>query len=200
MLPKASPESPPMFENRVLDMFSRTHPAVIPAIYVPIAAALFWYGIAQLGQSVLRAFLWFVAGLCVWTFVEYWAHRKFFHWIPDNAFGRRMHFIIHGVHHDWPNDRYRLVMPPGASLAALPLVWGLCWLLLSDNCFTFLSGFIVGYMAYDLLHYYIHHFAPQHPWFKKLRRHHMIHHFKHEAQNRKFGVSSTLWDHVFKTY
>ena len=35
-----------------------------------------------------------------------------------------MHFIIHGIHHDHPNDRMRLVMPPAVSipLAALFLL------------------------------------------------------------------------------
>ncbi|MCB9707851.1 MAG: sterol desaturase family protein [Myxococcales bacterium] len=200
MLPKASPDSPPMFSNKLLDLFSRTHPAAVPIIYVPIAMGLFWYGAVHRAVGVPLSLAGFAAGLFIWTFVEYWAHRKFFHWIPNNAFGHRMHFILHGVHHDWPNDRYRLVMPPGASLAALPFFFAAFWLLLREHSYATFSGFIVGYMAYDLLHYYIHHFAPQHPWFKKLRRHHMIHHFKHEAQHRKFGVSSTLWDHVFRTY
>jgi sterol desaturase/sphingolipid hydroxylase (fatty acid hydroxylase superfamily) len=200
MLPKPSPESPVMFESRLLDMFSRTHPAVIPVIYVPLAIAAFWISVTWAGKSVGVSLSMFGIGLLTWTFTEYWAHRKLFHWIPDSNFGRRMHFIIHGVHHEWPNDRYRLVLPPGASLALLPVIGGLSWLVLRSYGFGFLSGFIVGYMTYDLLHYYIHHFAPQHPWFKKLRRHHMIHHFKHEAQHRKFGVSSTLWDHVFRTY
>ena len=36
-----------------------------------------------------------------------------------------MHFIIHGVHHDHPNDKMRLVMPPGASIPLALLFFGL---------------------------------------------------------------------------
>ncbi len=65
-----------------------------------------------------------LAGLAIWTLSEYWLHRKVFHWEPDHPIGSRMHFIIHGVHHDHPNDKMRLVMPPGASIPLALLFFG----------------------------------------------------------------------------
>ena len=35
-----------------------------------------------------------------------------------------MHFIIHGVHHDHPNDKLRLVMPPAVSIPLAALFFG----------------------------------------------------------------------------
>ncbi len=115
--------SPPLFENRFLDFFSRIHPAVPALVFVPVIALLVWLG-ADDGQGALEIVLLLAGGVALWTLAEYWLHRKFFHWEPDNAIGRRMHFIIHGVHHDHPNDKLRLVMPPGASIPLAALFFG----------------------------------------------------------------------------
>ena len=189
--------SPPLFRNRFLDFFSRIHPVVPALIFIPVMAAAITLG-ANRGQGAGEIVLLVAAGLAFWTLAEYWLHRKFFHWEPDNAFGRRMHFIIHGVHHDHPNDKLRLVMPPGASIPLAALFLGLFWLVLgSPTAFPFFAGFIAGYLAYDYTHYYLHHFVPRSELGKRLREQHMRHHFQDHRYG--FGVSSPLWDVVFGT-
>ena len=189
--------SPPLFKNRFLDFFSRIHPAVPALIGVPIVAGSIVLG-ADRGQGVGEIILLALAGLVFWSLAEYWLHRKFFHWEPDNAFGRRMHFIIHGVHHDHPNDKLRLVMPPGASIPLGALFFWLFWLVLgSPTAFPFFAGFIAGYLVYDYTHYYLHHFVPRTELGKRLREQHMRHHFQDHRYG--FGVSSPLWDAVFST-
>src|SRR3954470_21316616 len=115
--------SPPLFKSEFLNFFSRVHPAIPAIIFVPVIVAMEWIGIDR-GYSLL-AMIGFVAiGLFIWTLTEYWLHRLVFHWEPDNAFGRRMHFIIHGIHHDHPNDKLRLVMPPAVSIPLAALFFG----------------------------------------------------------------------------
>jgi len=189
--------SPPLFRNRFLDFFSRIHPVVPALIFVPVMAGAIALG-ANRGQGAGEIVLLVAAGLAFWTLAEYWLHRKFFHWEPANAFGRRMHFIIHGVHHDHPNDKLRLVMPPGASIPLAALFLGLFWLLLgSPTALPFFAGFIAGYLVYDYTHYYLHHFVPRSELGKRLREQHMRHHFQDHRYG--FGVSSPLWDVVFGT-
>ncbi len=190
--------SPPLFQNRFLDFFSRIHPSVPAIIYIPvIAACLMWS--AGRGNGGLEIVAWYAGGLAFWTLAEYWLHRKLFHWQPDNAFGRRMHFIIHGVHHDHPNDRLRLVMPPTASV---PLALAFCavfWLVLgAASAQPFAAGFLGGYLAYDLLHYHVHHHRPRSALGRRLRELHMRHHFQDDE--RGFGVSAPYWDRVFGTH
>ena len=36
--------SPPLFQNRLLDLFSRIHPSVPAIIFVPVVAAGIWLG------------------------------------------------------------------------------------------------------------------------------------------------------------
>jgi sterol desaturase/sphingolipid hydroxylase (fatty acid hydroxylase superfamily) len=189
--------SPPLFKSELLNFFSRVHPAVPAVVFVPVVVAMEWLGVDR-GAGALRLILLTLAGIGIWTLTEYWLHRLVFHWEPDNAFGRRMHFIIHGIHHDHPNDKLRLVMPPSVSIPLAGLFFLGFWLIFgSPAAFPIFGGFIFGYLAYDYTHYYVHHFVPKSDLGKKLREQHMRHHF----QDHRFGygVSSPLWDLVFGT-
>ena len=193
----ATPESPRMFESDLVDYFSRIPWYAVPIIYVPMIVGLFGYGVVGAGVNPVAALLLFVAGFFVWTLTEYWLHRTLFHWTPATSWGPRFHFILHGVHHDWVNDRFRLVMPPAASLALGVIFFTVYYTLLGSLSFPFFAGKVAGYLTYDMTHYYVHHGKPSSVWVKKLKAHHMNHHFNKEE--RRFGVSSTLWDHVFGT-
>ena len=197
MLHRATPDSPRMFERDWLDVFSRTHPSVVPILFVPASLGLFavsvWHENVGLGLSITLEF----AGFALWTLCEYWLHRSFFHWKPKRPWGDTLHFFVHGVHHRWPKDKYRLVMPPAVSISMFFLFLGVFLVALGDFAWAAHSGFVVGYMSYDMTHFYVHHFKPRTRYGKLLRRHHMLHHFKDES--RHFGVSSALWDYVFGT-
>jgi sterol desaturase/sphingolipid hydroxylase (fatty acid hydroxylase superfamily) len=188
--------SPPLFKSEFLNFFSRVHPAIPAAIFVPVVVAMEWIGASE-GWSVWQLVGLTIAGVAVWTLTEYWLHRLVFHWEPDNAFGRRMHFIIHGIHHDHPNDRMRLVMPPSVSIPLAALFFVAFWLILGDASFPVFAGFIGGYLGYDYTHYYVHHFVPKTQFGKRLREHHMRHHFQDHRYG--YGVSSPIWDAAFRT-
>ncbi len=189
--------SPPLFKSRFLDFFSRIHPAVPAVIYGPLIAALIGLG-ARDGQGALTLIVLFAGGLVIWTLSEYWLHRKVFHWDPDHPIGHRLHFVIHGVHHDHPNDRMRLVMPPGASIPLAALFFGAFWLVFGlPTAYPLFAGFLAGYLTYDYMHYYLHHAVPKSDFGKRLREQHMRHHFQDHRYG--FGVSSPLWDVVFRT-
>src|SRR5690349_6863840 len=153
--------SPPLFKSRFLDFFSRIHPVVPALIYVPAIVVLIVLG-ANDGQDALEIIGLFIAGTFIWTLTEYWLHRLIFHWDPDNAVGHRLHFIIHGVHHDHPNDKMLLVMPPGASIPLAALFFGLFWLIFGlPTAYPLFAGFLLGYLIYDYMHYYLHHLVPK---------------------------------------
>jgi dihydroceramide fatty acyl 2-hydroxylase len=189
--------SPPLFASRFLDFFSRIHPVVPALIYIPTITALVVLG-ARAGQGTLEIVALMIAGLAIWTLSEYWLHRKVFHWDPDHPIGHRLHFIIHGVHHDHPNDKMRLVMPPGASIPLALLFFGIFWLVFGlPTAYPLFGGFLIGYLIYDYMHYYLHHAVPRSQLGKQLREQHMRHHFQDHRYG--FGVSSPLWDVVFRT-
>jgi dihydroceramide fatty acyl 2-hydroxylase len=189
--------SPPLFDSGFLNFFSRVHPAIPAIVFVPVVIASEWLG-ADRGLGALELVLLTTGGLGVWTLTEYWLHRLVFHWEPDNAAGRRMHFIIHGVHHDHPNDRLRLVMPPAVSIPLAVLFFvGFRSIFGTPAAFPLFAGLLAGYLFYDYMHYHLHHHTPRTKLGRRLREQHMRHHFQDHRFG--FGVSSPLWDVIFRT-
>jgi dihydroceramide fatty acyl 2-hydroxylase len=188
--------SPRMFENDLLDKLSRIHPAVVPILYVPTIVALLVLGLIDGAGALIVA--WLAGGYLFWTLTEYWLHRIVFHFEPDHGIGARVHWIIHGVHHDHPNDPMRLVMPPSVSipLAAI-FLYAFYAVIGSPGFLPFGAGFLSGYLFYDMLHYHVHHHRPTTALGKRLRELHMRHHF--QDHERGYGVSAPFWDHVFGT-
>ena len=165
-------------------------------LFLPVISWLAVLGAQRVG--VVAALAWIAGGYAFWTLTEYWLHRVVFHFEPENGIGARLHWMIHGVHHDHPNDPMRLVMPPSASIPLALLFGGLFWLLLgADHATAFTAGFLAGYLAYDMIHYAVHHHVPRSAVGKRLRELHMRHHF--QDHERGFGVSAPYWDAVFGT-
>jgi dihydroceramide fatty acyl 2-hydroxylase len=116
--------SPPMFESPFLDRFTRVHPAVPVVLFAPVIA---WLAVLGAGRNGWVAVPLVAAGYVAWTLTEYWLHRVVFHYEPEDGIGARLHWMIHGVHHDHPNDPMRLVMPPSASIPLAAGFYLLFW-------------------------------------------------------------------------
>ena len=189
--------SPPIFRWRVADRLTRVHPAVPPLVFVPAIAVL---GSVASGDLRWRSYLLALAGgYGFWTLCEYWGHRAVFHFEPDRGFGAQLHWMIHGVHHDHPNDPQRLVLPPAFSLPLAAGFWALFVAALGMEVGSATgAGFFTGYLLYDMLHYSLHHARPKSRLGRWLRELHMRHHF--EDDECGFGVSVPYWDMVFGTY
>jgi dihydroceramide fatty acyl 2-hydroxylase len=189
--------SPPLFASPLMDRLTRVHYLVPLALYGPVVCALFVWS-TKGGLGATTALAWTAAGYALWTLIEYWLHRVVFHFEPEGAIGRRVHYLVHGVHHDHPNDPRRLVMPPSASL---PLAFAFCLLfrisLGTPEWRAVASGFLGGYVVYDMLHFMLHHHVPTGRLGRALRERHMRHHFQDDT--RGFGVSAPYWDAVFGT-
>jgi dihydroceramide fatty acyl 2-hydroxylase len=189
--------SPPMFRSALLDRFTRVHPAVPVLIYAPVIMVLAVLAVERDGSWDTAGLA--VVGYLVWTLFEYWLHRVVFHFEPEDGIGAKLHWMIHGVHHDHPNDPLRLVMPPAASIPLAILVIGAMWLVAGPvHAPAVGAGFLVGYLIYDEMHYALHHHTPKSRLGKRLRELHMRHHFQDDE--RGFGISAPYWDMVFRTY
>lgn len=188
-----------MFETPLLERLSKVRPHTVLAVYIPIILACGYFGIVETELAPNVFFFYFVLGVAFWTLFEYLAHRFVFHFRPQTNSGFRLQFIIHGVHHQFPQDKDRLVMPISASLLVALLIGSLVKLILGDAGFGSFAGFVFGYICYDMTHYSIHHMAiPKARPLRALWVSHLQHHFKNPE--RSFGVTSPLWDFVFGTW
>ena len=133
----------------------------------------------------------------MWTLLEYVVHRYVFHYEPKTRAGKMVHFIVHGVHHDYPNDATRLVLPPIVSLPMAVLFYFLFTFTFRSYAPPISACFALGYVCYDSIHYATHHFSMNNRVGRWLKQYHLRHHYKEDEAG--FGVSSPLWDYVFKT-
>jgi len=135
------------------------------------------------------------AGLLAWSLFEYAMHRFLFHWHVNAAAVQRFVFVIHGNHHDNPNDPLRDLMPLPVSLPIAGFVWLLCVLAVGPAGTWLFLGFITGYVMYDLIHYACHQWPMRSPFAQAIKRHHMRHHFVDGHGN--YAISAIFWDRVF---
>jgi sterol desaturase/sphingolipid hydroxylase (fatty acid hydroxylase superfamily) len=135
--------------------------------------------IVLLGMSPLEmgsAAAVFVSGVVSWTLAEYAVHRFVLHDLAPRA---------HGLHHANPDD------------AVLTIFWQI-WICFALVYFiaggAFLAGALVAYAWYLFVHHCAHHGPDRSPLL--LLKHHRSH---HQFATRNYGVSTTLWDHIFGT-
>jgi sterol desaturase/sphingolipid hydroxylase (fatty acid hydroxylase superfamily) len=197
-----------MFETPLIERFSRVHPVAPFVFWSPFLIYFLYRGVdAGLPAAAIVAAV--VGGALLWSITEYVLHRFVFHRIGPSLGARRFYFVLHGVHHDFPTDRTRLVMPLGVSIPigvsvylVLRAAFGAIgaasgWagaLAIVDPAFV---GFGIGYLSYDGIHYATHHFRMQSGVARWLKRYHMVHH--HTGENARWGVSSPLWDWILGT-
>jgi hypothetical protein len=201
-----------MFRADWMEHLSHVRPWVPHVIFVPVILAA---SAAALRADVPgRVAVLALGGLGFWTLTEYVIHRFCFHppaSVEDDTrrivaslgpgdavitalptVRHKFYFLVHGVHHDYPNDSTRLVMPPSVSIPLAAAFFALFRWSLGPGAFAAFAGFSAGYLAYDTIHFATHHASVQSPLAHMLRRHHFRHHYA--DSRRDFGVSSPLWD------
>jgi sterol desaturase/sphingolipid hydroxylase (fatty acid hydroxylase superfamily) len=184
-----------MFKNDFLESLSKIHFSVPLLIYVPVIIYFIYTAFAN-HVGIISFAMYFLFGIFAWTATEYVLHRFVFHYVPKSNWGLRLHFIFHGVHHDYPRDAKRLVMVPSVSLPLAVAFYFLFAVFLTPvHLYSLFSGFILGYLVYDMTHYAIHHANFKSSFWKKIKQHHMLHHY--DDSSKGYGVSSVLWDKIF---
>lgn len=195
-----------IFKSDFLEKFTHIWPWQILVLWTPVMGFFLGWSIFLAGRgegTVLGVILSFLLGVFIWTFSEYVLHRWLFHFTPKNAWQERVSFLFHGVHHEQPMCKSRLVMPPPVSIPLSLIFIFLFWVVFD----VFIgapvwmrgsfAGFILGYLWYDVGHYAFHHFNIKSGYLKYVRTQHMRHHGS--TPDKRFGVSNPFWDFVFGT-
>jgi len=214
-----------MFEKDWMERLSRVPPWLPHVLYVPVVTFMLvrsvWLGVGVASTAGLA-----VLGLLAWTATEFLLHRYVFHEIADEKTERsvklkvhripqdepilphlegwreKFYFVAHGVHHEFPSDPRRLVMPPSVSIPLAVLFFTLFMLTLGPHLTpAFFAGFVGGYLIYDTSHYAIHFIRPgggTEEMMYRMGKGHMRHHFS--DNHKDFGVSSPLWDLLVGTF
>ncbi|XP_012860612.2 fatty acid 2-hydroxylase [Echinops telfairi] len=207
-----------LFHSDLIEALSKTVWYSVPLIWVPLMLYLSWSCYRILAQGNVRLFTSFTTeysvpvpksmfpglillGMLFWTILEYLIHRFLFHMKPpsDSHYLIMLHFMLHGQHHKAPFDGSRLVFPPAPASLVIAFFYMLVRLLLPEAVGgTVFSGGLLGYVIYDMMHYYLHFGSPHKgSLLYNLKTYHVKHHFSHQKSG--FGITSKLWDYLFHT-
>ncbi len=203
--PSRNAEPIRLFKSDFLEFFTHISPVTVIVMWLPVAAYFLVSGIVASSRAAfpLPIALAFLVGLFLWTFAEYTLHRFLFHHKPSGPRQERIFFLFHGIHHAQPQVKTRLVMPLPVSVPMAAIFYVLFYYIVGRLLNApgwvapLMSGFLIGYLVYDLTHYATHHLAMRSSYPKYVKRHHMAHHYK--DPDSRYGVSSPLWDFVFRT-
>jgi sterol desaturase/sphingolipid hydroxylase (fatty acid hydroxylase superfamily) len=162
--------------------------------YVANVSLVLWLAAQSVsnGQWQLSAAVWVtcaLSGLLLWTLFEYVLHRYLYHELESPL------KIGHDLHHDEP--RSLLGVPWWmTTIAIVGMYYGIAAVSNPAMTGVVMAFAWLGYIGYCAIHHLLHHATWRARWFIALRRHHMIHHARH---NVNWGVTTALWDHVFRT-
>jgi sterol desaturase/sphingolipid hydroxylase (fatty acid hydroxylase superfamily) len=187
-----------MFESDFFELLSKVHPSTPFILFVPIVAAVLGFGLFTGKTTLACAATFFPLGVVTWQLLEYFIHKRLFHWRGIGPISRRFHDIAHGFHHKYPDDAERLVMPLAVSVP-LAVFFGIAALLVHrpSLALPWWCGLVAGYLFYDFMHWSTHFRRPLTKWGAKMRAHHMAHHFADPDSN--FGISHRYVDRALGT-
>ena len=186
-----------LFKNAFHEKLTRAHYSVTLSMLAVISGFMIYWSVTQIQFSGGLITGLFFIGFFSWTLAEYALHRFLFHMAPDNKIKAAVQYTLHGVHHEYPKDKSRIIMPPAGALLIGSVLFFIFWLPLQDYAFAFVPGFLTGYITYAFMHYAIHAYQPPKNFMKVLWINHGIHHYKDD--DKGFGVSSPFWDFIFGT-
>jgi sterol desaturase/sphingolipid hydroxylase (fatty acid hydroxylase superfamily) len=176
-----------LFKNKYLELLTKSNPLVIWIMYLLIIVGMIYYSIAIVNLSLLKVMVLFLSGSFIWTLAEYLIHRFLFHIITENKTGKKLVYLFHGNHHEFPRDKQRLFMPLVPSVLIASLFFGSMYLTaflfnIPNFSFSFFAGFLFSYLIYVSMHYAIHAVRPPFKWMNPLWKNHHLHHYKHEEK------------------
>ena len=189
-------ESKVLFENNLIERFSRTNCYLVITLYYISAIAIIIIGGMKLNTHSFIQLIHTMAGLTVFSLMEYLIHRFLFH-SKNSDDMNSWTYKLHNIHHDHPRDKKRLALPLPLGIIFGTLLYLFMWIFLGSTTPFFFSGFIIGYGTYLLVHYRIHIKKPPKNILKYWWKHHHIHHYK--DRTKAYGVTTPLWDVIFGT-
>lgn len=155
-------------------------------------AVLFGYlGVREHASWPWAALSWII-GAMLFSLAEYSIHR----WLLHNP--KSFFFPLHAAHHEHPDQ------PAGFFFFTSIVVLSVIWLMLRfgfryREAGFLISGFAAAYFYYGVLHHVEHTTRINQIPFRWLQKRWAEHSVHHRLDATNFGVTTSFWDHVFKT-
>lgn len=154
-----------------------------------------------------RALAFYVAGIPVWTLVEYLTHRYLLHgrfkmskhrWKIHKKFANKYLDPLHWEHHERPFDGLHISADLRDLLPLFFIAAPLSFIFPVYTAPMLLAGVIQFYVVEEWVHHSVHFYNFRNPYFKHIKKYHLYHHTS-QGMERGYGITVGLWDIVFKT-
>lgn len=175
----------------------------------PVTVFYSVYSLAVLAFALRSPHPWialafYMAGVPVWTLVEYLFHRYVLHgrFPPGEGIIRRfMHERLdplHWEHHKRPFDGLHI---NGELKDLLPLFFVAAPASFLAPIFTLpalLAGVVQCYVLEEWIHHSCHYYNFRNPYFRYIKRYHFYHHSP-KGMEQGYGLTNGFWDIIFGT-
>jgi Fatty acid hydroxylase superfamily len=178
----------------------------VTIFYTASAAILLTLGLRTLHPY--RALAFFLAGIPVWTFVEYTSHRWVFHkhWkVSKRPIKKYFTYLsnkfldpTHFGHHERPfdgthiNGRVKDLLP--IFVVAVPV----SFLFPIYTAPVLLGGVVQCYVLEEWIHHCEHYYNFKNRYFRHIKKAHLYHHSS-QGVTRGYGITNAFWDVVFNS-
>ena len=151
------------------------------------------------GRNAAVVLAFFLAGVAVWTYVEYLAHRYILHGRFPDGEGFLRRFLhkrfdhLHYEHHQRPWDGNHI---NGTISDTLPVVAPFALLSHLAPLHTLpllVAGILQAYIAEEWVHHSVHFYSFRGRYFRYIKRHHLYHHSPRGSEVG-FGLTNGIWD------
>lgn len=175
------------------EFFIRQHYLVPFAFYLPVSFFLLFRSFVVRRVSLLHI-VWMLPLLSkFWGYLEFFLHQNVLHENEELKIDPGTIREFHEIHHNYPNDPYRFVVPLWASIPSGLVFYATCRTLLGKEKGEALFGLmILYYLFYEFTHIAAHKYDIKHPFFEKIKKHHLKHHYL--DSDKGFGFTTTEWD------
>ncbi len=133
-------------------------------------------------------------GALTWSLAEFLLHDFVLHGMRGRGIASREHLKHHARPDYFAPTRHKLASAAVVTAVLLPLS---VWLAGTAAGLAYTASFVATYFAYEIAHRRAHTHPPRTGYGLWMRKHHFHHHFR--APLRNHGVTSPVWDFVFRT-
>lgn len=193
--------------------YKRRQAAISRGMLYPITAFYTTYSLiliilALRSPHPYLAAAFFIAGIPMWTIVEYLFHRYVLHgrFKKSKKFYKKFYTGLankyldptHWEHHARPTDGEHISGELKDLLPLFAVAVPLSFIFPLYTTPMLLAGTIQCYVAEEWVHHCIHFYNFRNRYFRHIKGYHLYHHSSHGIQ-MGYGITSGFWDIIFRT-
>lgn len=182
-----------VFDNPIKEAVYTNHYVFPFIVFLPVSTFFLFKSFVINRVSVLNL-IWVVPMVMkFWGYLEYFAHKNALHYNEETKIDTGIVKEFHELHHKYPNDPFRLATPLWVSVPGAFAFYAFCRSLFGKDKGELVYGFLVlYYLFYEFCHVAAHKYNIKHPFFEKIKKNHLKHHFTDSQKG--YGFTTTEYD------